>query len=221
MIGNARVEDVDLLVALDPAIRERFFQACSRGARQGAAFKAKELHFHVRACLPLSVSLHTRQNMVKPVPTTDASKLCREMDTTKRLGIGALSELSGVNIETIRYYERAGLLPAPPRTAGGHRSYSSDHFKRLTFIRRSRRLGFSTDEVRGLLSLVNSGSYTCGEVHALTMKHLDDVRRKIADLRRMEKSLVEISSACEGGAAPECPIIETLRSSDDRALQRE
>ncbi len=82
------------------------------------------------------------------------------MDNTQHFGIGALSTRTGVNIETIRYYEREGLLPHPPRTAGGHRSYSEDHLKRLTFIRRSRELGFSIAEIRGLLALVDGGSYT-------------------------------------------------------------
>lgn len=132
------------------------------------------------------------------------------MGTDQTFGIGGLSRRSGVNVETIRYYERKGLLRNPPRTAGGHRSYTLEYLKHLTFIRRSRQLGFSMDEIRDLLRLVDSGSYTCGEVRSLTMEHLEDVRAKIADLRRMERSLVEMSSACEGGAAPDCPIVDSL-----------
>ncbi len=132
------------------------------------------------------------------------------MDNTQHFGIGALSTRTGVNIETIRYYEREGLLPHPPRTAGGHRSYSEDHLKRLTFIRRSRELGFSIADIRGLLALVDGRSYTCGEVKALTLEHAESVRRKIFDLQRMEKMLVEIASGCEGGTVPDCPIIDTL-----------
>ena len=132
------------------------------------------------------------------------------MENTPWFGIGVLSEQTGVNIETIRYYEREGLLPHPPRTAGGHRSFSEDHLKRLTFIRRCRELGFSMREVRDLLALVDGGSYTCGEVRALTMDHAKSVQQKIADLRRIEKALVDISSRCEGGEIPECPIIDAL-----------
>jgi MerR family mercuric resistance operon transcriptional regulator len=132
------------------------------------------------------------------------------MKSTQHLGIGALSAQTGVNIETIRYYEREGLLPHPPRTAGGHRSYSEDHLKRLTFIRRSRELGFSMAEIRDLLALVDGRSYTCGEVKALTLEHAKSVRRKIADLQRMDRMLVKIASGCEGGTVPECPIIDAL-----------
>ena len=135
------------------------------------------------------------------------------MGTDQQFGIGTLSVRSGVNVETIRYYERKGLLANPPRTPGGHRSYTLDHLKQLTFVRRSRQLDFSMEQIRKLLSLVNSG-YTCGEVQSLTVEHLRDVRTKIADLRRMERSLIAISSACEGGAAPDCPIIDSLQALD-------
>ena len=132
------------------------------------------------------------------------------MGTPRYFGIGALSAETGVKIETIRYYEREGLLPHPPRTAGGHRSFSEDHLKRLTFIRRSRELGFSLAEIRVLLALVDGGSYTCGEIKALTLEHAESVRTKISDLRRIKRILLDISSQCEGGAVPECPIIDAL-----------
>ncbi len=132
------------------------------------------------------------------------------MGSTQHFGIGALSKQTGVIIETIRYYEHEGLMPAPPRTSGGHRSYSEDHLKRLTFIRRSRELGFSMAEIRGLLALVDGGSYTCGEVKSLTLEHAESVRSKISDLRRIRRILLDISSRCEGGSVPECPIIDAL-----------
>ena len=125
------------------------------------------------------------------------------------LTIGALSQQTGVNVETIRYYEREGLLPSAPRTAGGHRVFGKTHLRRLVFIRRSRELGFSGSEVRALLGLVDGG-YTCGEVRDLTLRHLVSVRAKIADLRRLEKTLTIISSKCAGGDTPACPIVETL-----------
>jgi MerR family transcriptional regulator, mercuric resistance operon regulatory protein len=125
------------------------------------------------------------------------------------LAIGALSEQTGVHVETIRYYEREGLLPGAPRTAGGHRVFGEAHRRRLLFIRRSRELGFSGAEVRALLRLVDGG-YSCGEVRDLTLRHLADVRAKIADLRRLEKTLATISSKCAGGDLPDCPIVEAL-----------
>jgi len=136
--------------------------------------------------------------------------LFKKMTTAKPFGIGALSTQTGVKIETIRYYERQGLLPSPPRTAGGHRSYGEDHTKRLTFIRRCRQLGFSMEEIRDFLALVDGGTYTRREVKALTLGHTDIVRQKIADLQRMETILVDIASRCDGGPSPDCPIIEAL-----------
>jgi len=132
------------------------------------------------------------------------------MAQAQRLMIGGLSQRTGCNIETIRYYERVGMPPAPPRTEGGHRSYGEKHLERLTFIRRSRELGFTLDEVRSLLSLVDGGDYTCGEVLALTREHLEAVRAKILDLKRLEKTLTEIAGQCSGGAVPNCPIVDAL-----------
>jgi MerR family mercuric resistance operon transcriptional regulator len=126
------------------------------------------------------------------------------------LTIGALSKRTGVNIETIRFYERVGILPKPPRSAGGHRIYSQDQLMRLDFVRRSRELGFSLDEVRRLLHLVDGGRYTCAEVKAITLDHLADVRHKIADLRRLERTLADVAGKCSGGKVPDCPVIEAL-----------
>ncbi len=114
-----------------------------------------------------------------------------------------------MNIETVRYYERVGLLPEPPRSEGGHRLYAREHLDRLAFIRRSRELGFTLEAVRNLLGLVEGG-HSCGEIRDAALAHVKDIRRKIADLRRMERTLSETAARCEGGAAPECPIIEVL-----------
>ena len=124
--------------------------------------------------------------------------------------IGGLSKQTECNIETIRYYERIGILPEPPRTSGGHRIYDDDHLKRLTFVRRSRELGFTLEEIRQLLGLVDGGDYTCAEVKVITVEHLDDVRQKIKDLRRLERILKEMASQCEDGTVPDCPIIDAL-----------
>lgn len=126
------------------------------------------------------------------------------------LSIGALSKQSGANIETIRYYEKIGVMPAPPRSAGGYRLYAPDHLKRLGFVRRGRQLGFSLDELRGLLQLVDGHAYTCAEVHALTLKHLTEVRRKIADLRRLEHVMADMVAQCTEDLVPECPVIDAL-----------
>lgn len=124
--------------------------------------------------------------------------------------IGELSKQTGCHIETIRYYERIGLLARPPRTEGGHRIYDNEQLKRLVFIRRSRELGFSLEEIRTLLRLVDGKRYTCQEVKRLTDRHLADVTKKISDLRKLQKTLRTISSQCEGGLVPDCPIIDAL-----------
>src|SRR5882757_684586 len=124
--------------------------------------------------------------------------------------IGALSERSGVNIETIRYYERVDLLRKPVRSAGGYRLYQSGDIDRLCFIRRARDLGFSLDEIRRLLDLADQKSRSCRRVHDIAVDHLAEVRTKIADLRRMERVLATMVKACAQGTMPACPLLETL-----------
>ena len=124
--------------------------------------------------------------------------------------IGKLSASSGVNIETIRYYERIGILPAPPRSTGGHRLYDEQHLKRLCFVRRCRDLGFTLDDVRALLRLVDGGDFTCDEVKEMTLDHLGGVRRRIADLRTMERTLDDMAARCDGGEVPDCAIVDAL-----------
>jgi len=126
------------------------------------------------------------------------------------LTIGALSASTGVNIETIRYYERIGLLPAPRRSAGGHRLYDSELAKRLAFVRRSRQLGFSIDEIRALLRLADEGGLACAEVRQITLAHLADIRGKIADLKRLERVLGGMAKACAANRLPACPILKAL-----------
>jgi len=124
--------------------------------------------------------------------------------------IGELSRLTNVNIETIRYYERNAILPAPPRTEGGHRIYDENHLKRLSFVRRCRELGFALDSVKEMLRMVDGGDVTCEQVRVIAQGHLEDVRSKIADLKRMEKTLNSTVSTCAGGEDPDCPIIDSL-----------
>ncbi len=124
--------------------------------------------------------------------------------------IGQMSRETGVNIETIRYYERIGIMPKPDRTAGGNRQYNWDQLKRLNFVRRARGLGFSLAEVRGLLEMADRKDFTCNEVHGLTVEHLASVREKIVDLKKLEKALVEMVAECSQGDVPGCPILETL-----------
>src|SRR5262249_32967536 len=130
--------------------------------------------------------------------------------TTTRATIGMLSERTGCNIETIRYYERIGLMPRIARSDGGHRLYGEDHMKRLGFIRRSRELGFTLDHVRTLLGLVDERRYTCAQVKRITVEHLGVIHRKVADLQKIERVLKEMAAQCDGGAVPKCAVIDAL-----------
>lgn len=123
---------------------------------------------------------------------------------------GEIATASGVNGETIRYYEKIALMPKTMRGDNGYRLYQEKHLKRLQFIRRCRELGFSLKEIRELLSLVDKKTYTCAEVQERTMKHLEDVKSKMRDLKKMERSLKKMVSECDGGLVPECPIIDML-----------
>lgn len=132
--------------------------------------------------------------------------------SVKGLKRAKLAERTGCNLETIRYYEKIGLMPDPPRTSSGYRVYDDTHAERLGFILRGRQLGFSIDELRGLLLLVDRGTQTCAEVKVLTEQHLEDVRAKIEDLRRIEKVLAATAAQCSGEKVPECPVLEALGS---------
>lgn len=124
--------------------------------------------------------------------------------------IGELASRTGVNIETIRYYERAGILNAPPRAANNYRCYDEGHRRRLGFVRRARELGFTLDEIRTLLSMIDAGDYTCAEVKSLGERHREEIRRRITDLERMERAMAAILSGCQGGQTPDCSMLESL-----------
>jgi len=128
------------------------------------------------------------------------------------LSRGALATRAGVNIETIRYYEKIGLMPNPARSPGGHRVYNESQLKRLFFVRRSRELGFTIQETRELLELVDGGDYTCAEVRDRTNSHLADITKKIDDLQKIQSTLKEMASMCDGGLVPECPVVDALYS---------
>jgi MerR family mercuric resistance operon transcriptional regulator len=127
----------------------------------------------------------------------------------RAIAIGELARRAGCNIETIRYYERIGLLPAPPRR-GRYRSYEGGHVAMLSFVRRSRELGFTLQEVRTLLSLASGGHESCAEARAIAAGHLREVRARLADLRRMERVLAGAVAACDAGDNAGCPLIDTL-----------
>jgi Cu(I)-responsive transcriptional regulator len=129
---------------------------------------------------------------------------------TKTFSIGALARATSTKVETIRYYESIALLSAPARTAGNYRAYGQGHLNRLSFIRRSRDLGFSLKKVRELLGLADDRSRDCGEVDMIAREHLCEIERKIADLAALRRELKGIIEQCGHGTIEECRIIEAL-----------
>lgn len=124
--------------------------------------------------------------------------------------IGELSLLTGVNRETIRYYEKIRLLPSPPRTRSGRRLYGAPERRVLSFIRRARELGFTLEEIRALLKLGGPERGPCADVREIASRHLADIKTKRADLLRLERVLSQTISKCAKGRAPRCPILEVL-----------
>jgi DNA-binding transcriptional MerR regulator len=121
-----------------------------------------------------------------------------------------LGRATDTKIETIRYYEKIGLLPAPRRTAANYRSYAVEHLQRLSFIRRSRELGFSIEEVRELLKLAAHGERPCDEVDQLVARHLETTEQKNESLRRLRRKLRDTLASCNGGRIAECRVIQAL-----------
>jgi DNA-binding transcriptional MerR regulator len=129
------------------------------------------------------------------------------------MNIGELARASHTKVETIRYYERIGLLPAPPRTAGNYHNYSAAHAGRLSFTRRARDLGFSIEQIRALLDLADQKQQPCEAVDAIARTHLTEVKRKLADLTALRRELESLIGQCRHGTIAECRIIEALAPS--------
>lgn len=125
--------------------------------------------------------------------------------------ISEAAAASGCHLETIRYYERVGLMPTPHRTDNGYREYRDAEVDRLRFITRSRDLGFSLDEIRGLLQLESDRTLSCGDIDVVARKHLADIHRKIQELHRIARELDHTINTCSGGARGQCSILATLR----------
>ena len=123
--------------------------------------------------------------------------------------IGEAAKRSGVNIETIRYYEREGIVPAADRSENGRRLYDTAAITRLRFIRRCRDLGFPISDVRALLDLSDNASKHCDEVRAISERHLSDVRERLTDLRELEAALSDLVQSCSD-AQSECPTLKQL-----------
>jgi len=133
------------------------------------------------------------------------------MNVDAPVSIGELAKVTSTKIVTIRYYERIGLLPSPPRTSGNYRAYDREQVSQLRFIRKCRDLGFTLDQVRDLLRLSSRKEQDCTEVDRLAAAHLAAVQAKIADLKRLATELQRLNNCCQGGGRiADCRIIEAL-----------
>ena len=133
--------------------------------------------------------------------------------------IGAASAMSGVNIETIRYYEREGIVPRPARTPAGRRVYGDGEIARLRFVRRCRDLGFPIPDIRTLLDLSAGSDAPCAEVKALGERHLQGVRRKLDELSGLERALSELVERCDAGRT-DCPMLNRLLADPGPEISR-
>lgn len=127
-----------------------------------------------------------------------------------QLSIGDLAKRTDTKVETIRYYERIGLLAEPERTKANYRAYHQAHLARLAFIRRARALGFPLDQVRGLLQLADQRDRPCEAVDLIARQHLAEIERKIADLHTLRDELADLLGHCGQRTIAECRIIESL-----------
>ena len=135
------------------------------------------------------------------------------MRNAESLTIGKVADQGGVKVQTIRYYERRGLLPKPARTAAGYRTYSDDAIRRLRFIKQAQALGFSLSEIEELLTLRMQSGTTCGDIRKRARQKIAAVNDKMEDLQRIKDALGKLAKACKGqGPTSECPILEALES---------
>jgi MerR family transcriptional regulator, mercuric resistance operon regulatory protein len=136
------------------------------------------------------------------------------------LSIGQLATAAGVQISTIRFYERSGLLQCPNRTSGGHRKYGIDHIQRVLFIRNARELGFTVDQVRNVASVAPGKADECERMRRLAEQHLDRVRNEITELTRKEQLLSALVEKCGNGRGAPCPILSHLEGEPRPILEK-
>jgi Hg(II)-responsive transcriptional regulator len=148
--------------------------------------------------------------------------MLKEETLMASLRSGELARRAGVNVETLRFYERQGLMPAPPRRASGYRDYPPETVDLVLFIQRAQHLGFSLREIKELLALREVPRATCGDVLVLAERKIAEIDAKISDLRAMRSALTKLLKGCTGGSTPiaQCPIIESLASEGNAAGKR-
>jgi len=154
-------------------------------------------------CDPVGPSSYTGAGQ----PFTESS----EIMSSETLTTGEVAAQADVNVQTVRYYERRGLIPEPPRTSGGFRQYGPEHVARIRFIKRAQELGFTLEEAGELLDLRATPEADRADVRAVAQEKRDAIQQKIADLQRMQATLDHLITACEGhGTTDDCPILHAL-----------
>jgi DNA-binding transcriptional MerR regulator len=128
----------------------------------------------------------------------------------KSLTIGDLGGATGTKVNTIRFYEQIGLMRPAARTPSGRRVYDDEDLRRLRFIRRARKLGFETDEIRSLLAISDRPEAECASVSEMAHKHLGDIRQKISELKLLHEQIERLAGACSGGQVSRCSILEGI-----------
>lgn len=133
---------------------------------------------------------------------------------TQEMTIGILAKRSDVTVETVKFYEKEGLLPKPAKPSSGFRTYPEDYVSRISFIKRAQELGFTLREVKELFKLKVDNKATCGQVMKKTDAKIAEVDRKIKDLKQMRKSLLQIRDCCDDGTKTltECPILDCFQT---------
>lgn len=140
--------------------------------------------------------------------------------SSETLTTGEVAECAGVNVQTVRYYERRGLIPEPPRSSGGFRQYRPEHAARIRFIKRAQELGFTLEEAHELLDLRATPDADRADVRAVAQEKRDEVQQKIDDLRRIQATLDDLIEACEGhGSTDDCPILHALEDHPEELNQ--
>ncbi|KQO60834.1 MULTISPECIES: Cu(I)-responsive transcriptional regulator [unclassified Methylobacterium] len=134
--------------------------------------------------------------------------------------IGEAAKATGVSAKMIRYYEETGLLPPADRTASGYRLYAENDLHTLRFVRRSRDLGFSVEDIAGLLALWQDRGRASAQVKALAVQHLTDLRRRIGELEAMARTLTSLADHCSGDSRPDCPILDDLAAEHSQQSRR-
>ncbi|MBT6609831.1 MAG: Cu(I)-responsive transcriptional regulator [Rhodospirillaceae bacterium] len=126
------------------------------------------------------------------------------------MNIGKIADETGITAKTIRYYESIDLIPAAERQSNGYRSYTDNDVATLKFISRARTLGFSLEEVRGLLTLWHNKNRASSDVKALALIHIEEIETRIAELQSVKNTLLHLTARCQGNDRPDCPILEDL-----------